>query len=1264
MNASKPSSIVPFLVIAGSLAGAAGVAAPALKGASAVPRAPAQAEPVDFSRDIRPTLSAKCFACHGADAESRAAGVRLDLRAEAIRGAAGRRPIVPGNPAASRAFIRITAKNPAQRMPPPSSGHQLSPAEISLVRRWIAQGAPYAEHWAFQKPVRPPLPKVGQAAWVRNPIDAFVLARMEKAGLKPAPEADRYTLIRRVSLDLTGLPPTPEEVEAFVNDRSPNAYEKVVDRLLASPHYGERWAKMWLDLARYADSAGYGSDPLRMNIWPYRDWVIQAFNRNLPYDRFTLEQIAGDLLPNATPDQIAATAFHRNTMTNTEGGTDDEEFRVAAVKDRIATTAQVWMGLTMACAQCHTHKFDPITHREYYQFFAYFNQTEDADRPDEAPTMPVPTASQQEQGDRLRAEIAALEKETTESTPELLAELAAWEREQARPVSWVPLQPQDLRTSSRTHLKSLPDGSILAEGPSPESDTYTLKLRTTLRGISALRLEALPHESLPQSGPGRSPGGNFVLNRVQVSAAPAVARPATARYIRVENTGKERFLSLAEVQVLSGGKNLATGGKATQSSTDFEGPAEKAIDGNTNGEYHTARSTTHTRLEDSPWWEVDLGREAPVDTVTVWNRTDNDTGKRLSNFRVVAYSADRKVVWEKQVAPSPSPSVRLGTSGERSVTLRNATATHSQEGFDVAGLLDTDAKTGWALGGALGKAQAAVFETATPVGDGGDTLLTVTLEQAYGGQHTLGRFRLLATTAAPPVRELPQGIRTVLGVPAAQRTPAQQQELLAFFRPRSSTLAPLFRKIAEKQKALAALKPVALPVLRELPADKRRVTHVMLKGNFLNPGEVVTPALPAAFTPKSFAEDAPGNRLTVARWLISPENPLTARVAVNRFWAQIFGTGIVETEEDFGTQGSLPTHPELLDWLATAFSSTTSVPFTQGSRGQGAREPGDQTVPALAGRKGAEAQGESETRILRTAAASDPRGSNYRVPSGRRNTNYAQKARLTAAASDPRGSGYAKRNTQYALGWDSKALLKLIVTSATYRQSSRVTPEGLQKDPRNTWLSRFPRKRLDAETVRDQALALSGLLSRKIGGPSVYPPQPDGLWRAAFNGQRNWPTSTGEDRYRRGLYTFWRRTVPYPSMATFDAPSREICTVRRLPTNTPLQALVTLNDPAFVEMSQALGRRILREGGATPAERARFALRLALARPPQPEQVRTVVALYEKEREHYRTRTAEAVKLAADPLGPLPEGTDSAEAAAWTVVANVLLNLDGVLSRN
>ncbi len=1139
---------------------------------------------MDFRRDIQPIISSKCFQCHGPDEAARKAKLRLDIREEAVKDRKGSRAIVPGKPAQSEVWRRITTKDADDLMPPKKDGHPLTELEIALLKKWIESGAPYAEHWAFTKPQLPALPALKDKQWPKNGVDHFILARLEKEGLKPSKPADRHTLIRRLSLDLTGLPPAPESIETFVNDPSPRAYENLVDKLLSSSAYGERWARVWLDLARYADSAGYGSDPLRLNIWPYRDWVINAFNRNLPYDRFTIEQIAGDLLPNATEEQLTATAFHRNTMTNTEGGTDDEEFRVAAVKDRIATTAQVWMGLTMGCAQCHSHKFDPITQREYYSFFALFNQTEDFDQPDERPTLPLATTEQRVRMEKLKADIAGLEKELA-APAQLAAELAAWESTRAQLAPWIVLEPTGLKSSAGATLQHLPDHSILAGGVSPDTDTYTVSLRTDLKNITAVRLEVLPDERLPKQGPGRGETGALTLNTFRLSVQPANASVKKARFVRVELPGEQRLLALAEVQVFSGGMNVATKGKASQSSTDYEGPASLAIDGNTNGHYFEAKSTTHTKSEDNPWWEVDLGADVAVDEIRVWNRTDGNVGTRLNNFKIRALDAARQPVFETAVAAPPEPMAKVNLSGGQTVALQNASADFSEPNAGAEKAIDTDVKSGWSIGDGAGRAHTAVFETSGTVGGEGATLV-FTLEQLQGKQQTIGRFRLSATTQVRPVRELPETVAKILALAPGQRPEPQRAELAAYFRPFSPSSARLNQQLAQLKSELAGIKPVPVPVMRDLAKDKQRATRVLLKGNHLTPSDPVEPAFLKSFSPPP--KDAPLNRLGVAQWLTNPDNALTARVAVNRFWAQLFGVGMVETEEDFGTQGALPIHQELLDWLAVTFMTP--------SAGSG-------------------------------------------------------------------GLGLTSRPQTLAQPWDMKALLKTIVMSATYQQSSLVAPESARKDPRNQLLSHYPRRRLDAETLRDQALALSGLLSKKIGGPSVYPPQPDGLWRAAFNGERTWSTSSGEDRYRRGLYTFWRRTVPYPSMATFDAPSRENCTMRRLPTNTPLQAFVTMNDPAFVEMAQALGRRMIKEGGASVAERARYGLKLALARAPSDEQVQALVLLYEKELENYRAHADAAKQLATEPLGPLPKELDAAEAAAWTVVGNVLLNLDGVLTK-
>ena len=1167
---------------------------------------------VDFNYDIRPIISTKCFHCHGPDEKSRKAKLRLDLRGEALKDHEDGPTIVPGSASASALIARISSKDADEIMPPPKEDHALTAREIQLLKRWIDQGAEYKPHWSFVKPERAAIPGdaeydmqlaelaktdpkrakelTGRQAewrhWPRNPIDQFVLARMLGEGLAPSPEADPSTLCRRLYFDLTGLPPSLDEVDAFreAASRDPQAaIESLVDQLLASPAYGERWAKMWLDLARYADSTGYGSDRFRLNIWPYRDWVINAFNRDLPYDQFTIEQLAGDLLPDATAEQIAATAFHRNTMTNTEGGVQPEEYRVAAVKDRISTTGQVWMGLTVGCAQCHSHKFDPIPQTDYYRLFAVFNETEDNNRGDEEPTLPLPTPEEMAKTDAIKQEIGAIQAKMKGGTPEFEMEERQWEAQMAHPAQWHVLTPFEVSAASGTTLAAQPDGSFLAVGSDhPETDTYTWKAYSDLHGITAFRVEELPDDSLPQGGPGRAVNGNAVLSELRAAVEPRAAKTIRGRYLRVTLPNAKEGLALAEAQVFSNGENIAMRGKASQSSTDFGGVAERAIDGKTNGNFTKGKSVSHTGRDKDPWWEVDLGREAEIENVVIWNRTDG-VGGRLANFRVELLDGDRKQVWQQMVAAPPNPSVTLSPDGNRVVALRDASADFSEDGWPAENAIDGDLKTGWAFLPEIAKAHAAVFATAAPV-DAGDDALALTLRQVYGWQHTIGRFRIWATTQSPAPRELPPAIATILAINPGAREAKQREELASYYRPLSRAYADLGKQLGAKRAELAAIKPVMLPVMRELPEAKRRETHLLNKGNYLTPGDTVEPGLLSAFS--SFVPaDTKIDRLTMARWLVSPENPLTARVAVNRFWAQLFGIGIVESEEDFGTQGALPSHPQLLDWLAVTFQSPKATER------------------------------------------------NDEITSG--------------------------------MGWDMKALLRIMVTSATYRQASRVTPDVLERDARNRFLSHAQRRRLDAEAVRDQSLALSGLLSHKLGGPSVYPPQPDGLWKVAFNGGQNaYPTSKGEDRYRRGIYTFWRRTMPYPSMTTFDAPSRESCTLRRLPTNTPLQAFVTMNDPVFVECAQALGRRIVREGGNDTESRMRYALQLCLCRPPEDAQVKALTGLYEDELANYRSDPAGALKLSTEPLGPLPAGADAAEMAGWMVVANVLLNLDAVLTKS
>ncbi|MDA1051547.1 MAG: DUF1553 domain-containing protein [Planctomycetota bacterium] len=956
---------------------------------------------IDFNRDIRSILSNKCYACHGPDAAERQAGLRLDSQAGATSPAeSGEVPIVAGKPEESELIARITSTDDDVRMPPGDSGKTLSAHEIELLTEWVKQGAAFPAHWSYVKPVRPELPDLRGLSlresasvrgangdyldWPRNAADHFILARLLREKLVPSQEADRYALVRRLSLDLTGLPPTVEEVDQFVNDTDPKAYENLVDRLLEKKTYGEHWARMWLDLARYADSSGYADDPPRV-IWGFRDYVIRSLNSNKPFDQFTIEQIAGDLLPDPTDDQLVATAFHRNTLTNNEGGTNDEEFRNVALVDRVNTTMAVWMGTTIACAQCHTHKFDPITQEEYFRVFAIFNDSEDADRRDESPLVEVWTEEQTKQKADWRAEVERLKAELTADTPELREAQARWEAK-----------------------------------------------------VAADERQAV-----------------------------------TGRFVRVEIVDREEFLSLAEVQVFQGEENVARKGKATQSSTDYDGPPELAIDGNTDGDYTKAKSTTHTKKAKNPSWQVELSEPAAVDRIVVWNRTDGNVGGRLAGYRVSILDDQQQPIWTQQIAESPAPSKELGIAG------------------------------------------------------------------------------------------VPADILAIVKTAAETRDDKQKQQLNDYYRTISPELKTVRTQLAQVEKQLADAKPyTTVPIMRDLAGDQRRQTKIQLRGNFLQTSDEVTAGVPAAFHP--VPEGEPINRLTLAKWLVDDENPLTARVIANRYWEAIFGAGIVRTSEEFGSRGELPSNPELLDWLAT--------------------------------------------ELMR-------------------------------------------------LDWDLKAFVKLLVSSAAYRQSSVVTPELVELDPDNRLVARGPRFRMSAEMIRDQSLFAGGLLSDKMFGPPAKPPQPNIGLTAAFGGGIDWTTSEGDDRYRRGLYTTWRRSNPYPSMAAFDAPNREVCTIARDRTNTPLQALVTLNDPVYIEAAQALARRIA-TGGETTEAKMTHGFRLCLARPPSESELLRLVSLYDATYAEFKDEPEQAMKLATDPLGAAPEGSDVIELAAWTVVGNVLLNLD------
>jgi len=1155
----------------------------------------AAAQTVDFNRDVRPIFSNRCLACHGPDSAKREAGLRLDDAAvSTMTLESGHVAIVPGNPDASELLSRITSTDESIRMPPPHFGKSLTEQEIGVLRQWISEGAHFSRHWSYVKPVRSGSPEVDAAFrdWPVNPIDNFAVHKMLELGLKPSPEADSRSLVRRVFLDLTGLPPTVEEAEEWVGQLEDSAsgrtsasagshsavndaaYQRMVDHLLEQPSLGEHWGRKWLDLARYADSSGYADDPAR-TIWPWRDWVIRAINSNMPFDQFTIEQLAGDLLPEPTEDQLLATAFHRNTMTNNEGGTQDEEFRSVAVVDRVNTTMAVWMGTTIACAQCHSHKFDPLTQDEYFQIFAILNNTEDADRGDDSPRIQLFTKEQKQRRSEIQTQLAELDVLLAAPSDAIATSQQQWEdRLRARP-EWVTRKPVRITRSGGGESAVQEDGTIVVPTAS-EKDVYTIDIpllpapessQSEPALISAIQIETIPSATLPGGGSGHG-GGNFVITELRAQLLPDGESGPEARFLRVEIPGKQKIVSLAEVQVFASGNNVATSGKASQSSTDYAGPPELAIDGNTDGKYEN-KSVTHTAQSDDPWWELDLGRDVAIERIAIWNRTGDGVHTRLSNFRVSLLNAAREEIWSQKVIEPPNPSIELTPSNVRDVSLIAAAADYQQEGFSPEEVLDgkTEPENGWAVGGSTTEGHRLTVIPDKPLAIIEPITLRLFIEQnSPYANHLLGQFRINTTNSPTAIERarLPKNILSIVQTPAEQRVEADVSELASYYR---LTTAPELNESRSQRKALQqewdTMKPdTSAPILRELAGAGRRKTFFQFRGNYLDTGHEVQEGVPAVFPQIPAGE--PVNRLTFAKWLVNEENPLTARVVVNRYWENLFGRGIVATSEEFGSQGDLPTHPELLDWLACELM---------------------------------------ESR------------------------------------------------------WNTKALLRLIVTSATYRQTARVTPEAAAADPDNRWLARGPRVRLTAEMVRDQALQVSGLLSQKMYGPPVKPPQPSLGLSAAFGSSTDWQTSMGEDRYRRAIYTTWRRSNPYPSMATFDAPNREVCTLKRTRTNTPLQALVTLNDPVYVEAAQSLGRLMLKQDGAL-SDQISFGFHRCLLRAPSPSELQALVDLFRETREELSADSESAAKLATDPLGPLPPELNSLDAAAMTIVGNVLLNLD------
>ena len=1003
-----------------------------------VPHFAMAADRIEFNRSVLPILSNHCYPCHGPDSKKRKARLRLDQRESAIKkNRSGDRAIAPGNVKTSELVLRVSAEDEDDRMPPVDGGKPLSIEQIEILKTWIEQGAEYQSHWAFNRPRAPKKPRVKDVAWPKNDIDRFVLARLESEGLEPAAAGSREMLIRGVSFDLTGLPPTLEEIDSFLSDKSPKAYSQMVDRYLASPAYGEHMARHWLDLARYADSNGYQYDTERQQ-WVWRDWVIHAYNRNKPFDEFTIEQLAGDLLPGATPGQRLATGFNRNHGITIEGGIIDEEYRTEYVMDRLVTTGEVWMAMTIGCARCHEHKFDPVSQKEFYQLYAFFNQVPERGANGFAPKqrLPSPLAAAQQRG---RDEELARLKAELRKPANLDAKLAAWTRQAVKgpPGGWTVLSPARMKSSGGSRLIVLEDKSVLAGGANPRKDIYEISAQTDATKITAIRLEALMHKSLPGGGPGRHSNSNFVL----------------------------------------------------------------------------------------------------------------------SEFEATVIS-------------------KKGPTRRKAVKFTRAMADYSQVGYEIARTIDgtVAGNNGWAVDGPTRKQPVtAMFVAAAPFGYEGGTELRLRLRhEASFATHGVGRARFSISTDAPErlrLKGLPADIREIAGKAKTRRTRAQRKRLRDYFLTHHNPSQALKDRIAAIEKEKAGSFPETM-IMQDMA--KPRATHILNRGQYNEPGEAVEPGVPGIF-PKMRKNER--NRLGLAQWLVDPAHPLTARVAVNRYWQRLFGMGLVKTSEDFGIQGELPSHPELLDWLALEFIRS---------------------------------------------------------------------------------------------GWDTKHMHRLMLSSATYRQTSHVGAGAYRRDPDNRLLARGPRMRLDAEEVRDAALAVSGLLVHRLGGRSVYPYQPKGLWMELNNRpgySKEYKQGKGDDLYRRSMYTFWKRTVPSPMLKTFDAPEREFCTIRRSRTNTPLQALLLLNGPQFVEAARHLAQRMMTEGGRTLDERITYGFRLVSARKPGLDELEVLREAYKVNLERYAKDEAAALKLLRVGESPFDTGLKPAELAAITSLARLLLNTNEAITK-
>lgn len=1012
---------------------------------------PAVERKVDFGKDVQPLLKDRCWSCHAG--EKQESGLRLDRRDLMMNGGDLGRILEPGQSDSSRLIHYVHGTDPDHVMPP--EGDRLTKEQIGILRAWIDQGCEWPEsanistaknsHWAYQPIKSQSLPAVKDQSWPRNEIDHFVLAELERRGIVPSPEANRFMLLRRLSLDLTGLLPTIEEVDSFVNDTTPDAYDKLVDRLLVSPHFGERWGRHWLDMARYADSDGYEKDNPRPDAYRWRDWVIDAINADMPFDQFTIEQLAGDLLPDATSMQRLATAFHRQTLTNTEGGTDQEQFRVEACFDRTETTGTVWLGLTVGCARCHSHKYDAITQREYYQLFSVFNNGDESTTT--VPKSDADVAAYSGLKAAFDEKLSTLRTQLAEAQLAQAAEFTKWQvgtlnrlkTAATDPVKLHVLKQPTYASETGIQFEQQNGGVVLVRGENPERAVYSITGQSNLKSVTGLRLDVFPDTSLPANGPGRVAHGNFVLSELTMEIA-----------------SKPDFSAAQRVEFAS-------------AKADFE-------------------------QADRPW--------------------------------------------------------------------------------AAKNVLDGDDQSGWAIAPEYGKEHWLTASLKQPLDLTSNSYVRIRLSHQYGQQHTIGRFKLSLLTGIESDAALPENIVKALNQPEDQRSEEQKQQLQDHFNRQTSPVKELVTQIDELKKQEPPKPELSVRIVVQRTQNPRK-THVLRRGEFLNPlTELeVQPAGLATLPAFSVRENnPPGDRLDLARWLVSPENPLTPRVTANHIWRLLFGHGIVRTANDFGVRGEKPTHPELLDWLAADLLS---------------------------------------------------------------------------------GSG-----TQRA--WSRKALIRRVVTSATYRQASKHRPELRDVDPQNLLLARQNRIRVEGEIVRDISLDVSGLLSRKMGGPSVYPPLPPGIAELSYAGNFKWADSQGEDRYRRGMYTFFKRTSPHPNLITFDCPDANITCIERQSSNTPLQALTSLNNETFAETARAFARRLLSTDNADDTARLSYAMRLCVARTITPDEHVQLQALLDDSKTWYAAHPDQAGQLIGKET---VAGVPSETAAAWISVARVLLNLDEFITR-